>query len=58
MGVDDIRPCPCGSGLDSTWQFDAKGIPLARTCHICHDKRMATYRKSVLKNPNYDVGGY
>lgn len=48
-----IRPCPCGSGLDSTWQKDARGIELCRTCEKCHDARMAKYRPDVLSNPNY-----
>lgn len=48
-----VRPCPCGSGLDSTWKKDARGIPLARTCAECHRTKMARYRPSVLTNQNY-----
>jgi len=47
------RPCPCGSGLDSSWNHDARGIPLCRTCEDCHYKKMATYREDVLHDPNY-----
>jgi hypothetical protein len=47
------RPCPCGSGKLSTWQFDARRIALCRTCDDCHDTRMAMYRPEVLNNPSY-----
>ena len=47
------RPCTCGSGLESTWVNDARGIPLCRTCAKCHDARMAGYRPEVLTDPNY-----
>jgi len=47
------RPCPCGSGLESYWQHDARGIPLCRTCHKCHNAKMKTYRPDVLNDPNY-----
>lgn len=46
-------PCPCGSGLPSMWQHDARGIPLARTCDKCHEQKMATYRPEVLTDPGY-----
>jgi hypothetical protein len=47
------RPCPCGSGKESYWQHDARGIPLCRTCNECHQRKMAGYRRDVLRNPNY-----
>jgi hypothetical protein len=47
------RPCPCGSGLPSHWQYDARGIELCRTCDICHDEQMKSYRPDVLSNPSY-----
>jgi len=53
MSIHSIRPCPCGSGKDSSWNDDARGIPLCRTCVDCHDKRMAGYRPEVLTNSNY-----
>jgi hypothetical protein len=49
------RPCPCGSGLESVWQNDARGIPLCRTCPACHDNKMSGYRTEVLTNPNYQA---
>ncbi len=48
-----VMPCPCGSGLDSYWQFDARGIELCRTCNTCHDEKMARYRPEVLNDMNY-----
>ena len=48
MGEFDIRPCPCGSGLDSQWQRDGRGIPLCRTYKQCHKKKMAQYRPEIL----------
>ena len=50
---NDHRPCPCGSGLPSTWQHDARGIPLRRTCDACHVEKMRTYRPDVLSDANY-----
>lgn len=54
MSMAGTRPCPCGSGKDSEWQFDARGIELCRTCPACHKRKMAGYRQEVLSNPNYD----
>ena len=48
-----IRPCPCGSGLDSEWQYDARGIELRRTCPKCHKEQMKRYRADVLSDPHY-----
>jgi hypothetical protein len=46
-------PCPCGSGLPSWWESDARGIPLARLCDACIDEKLAAYRREVLANPTY-----
>ena len=53
MSRYSVRPCPCGSGLDSQWQYDARGIELCRTCPKCHKTKMAKYRPDVLSNPSY-----
>ena len=53
--MNDNRPCPCGSGQLSRWQYDARGIELCRTCEVCHDARMAGYRCEVLEDPAYDA---
>ena len=47
------HPCTCGSGLDSRWQYDARGIELCRTCPKCHAEKMERYRKDVLTDPHY-----
>lgn len=49
------RQCTCGSGLPSTWQRDARGIELCRTCDKCHEEKMAHYRPDVLTNANYEA---
>jgi hypothetical protein len=53
MSRYDVRPCPCGSGLDSQWQCDARGIELCRTCSKCHAEKMKKYRPDVLSDSNY-----
>jgi len=50
-----LRPCNCGSGLHSTWQFDARGIELCPTCDACHASKMAAYRPEVLTDPSYEA---
>jgi hypothetical protein len=48
-------PCPCGSNKTSYWQFDARAIPLCRTCEKCHAGKMAQYRPEVLSNADYET---
>ncbi len=48
-------PCSCGSGLPSSWEYDARGIPLCRTCSMCHDQKMAGYRRDVLTDSDYEA---
>ena len=48
-----FRACPCGSGRESFWQNDARGIPLCRTCAKCHKEKMSRYRPDVLTDSNY-----
>jgi hypothetical protein len=48
------KVCDCGSEKLSFWRYDARGIPLVRTCSDCFDERVTKrYRKEVLDNPNY-----
>ncbi len=54
MSLHQTRPCTCGSGKPSTWQYDARGIPLCRTCDACHARRMASYWPEVLTDSNYE----
>lgn len=37
-GIHDQRPCDCGSGQMSNWEFDGNGIPLCRACPACRKK--------------------
>ncbi len=48
-----FRPCNCGSGLDSQWVNDARGIPLARVCESCKDGKLSAFRPEVLTDNNY-----
>lgn len=48
MSGDSIRPCSCGSGKPSEWQYDAQGIALTRTCDDCHAEKMSRYRPEIL----------
>lgn len=48
-----MTPCPCGSGKPSWWEHDARGIPLARVCDDCVERKLAGYRPDVLTDPNY-----
>jgi hypothetical protein len=45
--------CPCGSGLASRWESDARGLPLCRCCPKCRDERLSAYRPDVLTDSNY-----
>lgn len=48
-----MRLCPCGSGLDSRWEYDARGIPLCRACDRCRDVKLNGFRPDVLTDPSY-----
>jgi hypothetical protein len=45
--------CPCGSGKDSWWEYDARRIPLCRACDDCVDEKLSHYRPDVLTDSNY-----
>jgi hypothetical protein len=44
-----MRPCPCGSGLESWWEHDGRGIPLCRVCMKCRTEKLSHYRPEILK---------
>lgn len=48
-------PCPCGSGRESWWENDARGIPLARVCSSCKEEKLSKFRPEVLTNPQYET---
>lgn len=43
-----MHECPCGSGNDSWWEYDAQGIPLCRVCDVCIEGKLAGYRPEIL----------
>ncbi len=50
MSVNEIRPCPCGSGKDSSWAHDGRGIPLCRVCSVCRKQKLSKYRPEILSS--------
>lgn len=47
---------PCNHTKDTSWwEYDARGIPLARVCNRCVKDRLAGYRPEVLTDANYDT---
>ena len=53
--ANDFRPCPCGSGLASHWEHDARGNPLCRVCPKCEEEKLSAYRPEVLNDSNYEA---
>ena len=49
-----MRECPCGSGRNSWWENDARGIPLARVCQKCRAEKLAKFRPEVLIDSQYE----
>lgn len=41
-------PCPCGSGEQAEWEYDAQGIPLCRCCENCRKEKLSQYRPCIL----------
>ena len=39
---------------NSWWEYDARGIPLARVCDQCKKEKLSHYKKDVLSNADYD----
>jgi hypothetical protein len=48
-----MKLCPCGSERNSWWETDARGIPLARVCVECKEKKLNKFRPEVLTNSQY-----
>ncbi len=40
---------------DSWWEYDARGIPLARVCDKCRKEKLAGYRPEVLTDSQYEA---
>ena len=45
--------CSCGSGYQSWWHKDARGIELFKGCDKCAPGKLKQYRPEVLTNSNY-----
>ena len=50
-----VRICDCGSGYESDWRYDARGIELCRACQVCWPEKSKRYRPEVLTDPNYEA---
>ena len=49
-------PCPNHTKYDgSWWEFDARGIEIARVCDKCRAQKLAKYRPEVLTDPGYEA---
>lgn len=48
MALNEIRPCPCGSGKSSWWEKDGIGIPLCRVCDDCRKSKLSKFRPEIL----------
>tara|TARA_R110000824_G_scaffold44959_15_gene130499 strand:- start:2556 stop:3017 length:462 start_codon:yes stop_codon:yes gene_type:complete len=42
-----VRKCNCGSGDSSWWEYDGRGIPLARVCSACESEKMSQFRPEI-----------
>lgn len=51
--LQEAHKCNCGSGLDSEWKLDSRGIPLAKVCPKCEKSKLKGFRRDVLLDPNY-----
>ena len=49
------RPCDCGSGKESYWETDGRGIPLCRCCSDCRKDKLKKYRPEVVSDSNYEA---
>jgi hypothetical protein len=54
-GIWRSYECRCGSGLESYWVNDARGIPLKRVCDQCRAEALGCFRPEVLTDPGYLV---
>lgn len=50
-----MKLCPCGSGKESWWENDARGIPLARVCVDCKKEKLNKFRPEVLTDSQYEA---
>lgn len=51
--LPQIKTCSCGSGLNRTAHYDARGIFLTFACDKCEKEKLSQFRPDVLTDPNY-----
>jgi len=49
---DNLKYHQCDKN-ESWWEYDARGLPLARVCDTCRAAKLAMYRPDVLTDPGY-----
>ncbi len=52
--MPEPRLCNCGSGEESWWEYDARGIPLDSVCPKCVKTKLAKFRPEVLTDGDYE----
>jgi hypothetical protein len=52
---DELRYHMHGPEDDSWWEYDARGIPLAKVCEECVKVKLAGFRPEVLTDSNYEA---
>lgn len=55
MRRTESRPCDCGSGLPSSWTYDARGIEVGRTCPRCEERIVARFRTDIFSDGSYEA---
>ena len=55
QGIIEEEGCPCGSGLYSDIEYDARGISLGYMCEKCKKDKLKKYRRDVLEDSNYEA---
>jgi hypothetical protein len=52
--MTDLHYCQ-HEGKDAWWEYDARGIELAKVCSRCRTAKLSVFRKEILSNPNYEA---
>lgn len=52
--MSDLHYCR-HEGQESWWEYDARGIELAKVCTRCRKAKLSIFRKEILSNPNYEA---
>ena len=49
LAQEEANKCSCGSGEQSYWEYDGRGIELEKCCSKCKRKKLAKYRPEIAK---------